>query len=269
MAERDLTLNALAGLTRITPRTLSNPATNKLMKLAITELMRKGTAALGEFVARLSQTPALAPKVGDYAGRLSRLLGIVDIDLHVEEVTGADKSPDVVADIFNRVNSGGTKVSKGDLALAKICADWPKVRDTMKQALKGWAGSGYHFNLDWLLRSVNTVLTGEAKFSFLHEKSVEEVQDGLKRAAKRLDTCLNLIAGRLGLEHDDILFGRFGVPVMARYLDQRHIALDDEDVLLLQFLLQPFFESRQEPSRFLFIGRQHALDDNGITIGDT
>jgi hypothetical protein len=110
--------------------------------------MRRGTAGLGEFVARLSQNPVLAAKVGDYVGRMSRLLGIVDIDLHVEEVTGADKSLDVVVDIFNRVNSGGTKLSKGDLALAKICADWPEARDTMKQVLKGWAASGYHFNLD-------------------------------------------------------------------------------------------------------------------------
>ncbi len=95
----------------------------------VTELMRKGTAGLGEFVARLSQDPALAPKVGDHAGRLSRLLGILDIELHVEEVTGADKTLDVVVDIFNRVNSRGTKLSKGDLALAKICADWPEARD--------------------------------------------------------------------------------------------------------------------------------------------
>jgi hypothetical protein len=107
----------------------------------VSELMRRGTAGLGEFVARLSQQPAQAPKLGDYVGRLSRLLGIVDIDLHVEEVTGADKSLDVVVDIFNQVNSGGTKLSKGDLALAKICADWPDARAKMKQALKGWTAA--------------------------------------------------------------------------------------------------------------------------------
>jgi hypothetical protein len=89
-----------------------------------------------------SSDPAVAAKVGDYVGRMSRLLGILDIDLHVEEVTGADKSLDVVVDIFNRVNSGGTKLSKGELALAKICADWPEARDTMKQTLKNWAMSG-------------------------------------------------------------------------------------------------------------------------------
>lgn len=204
----------------------------------LTELFQKGTAGLGELVARFSQHPAIAANVGDYIGRLSRLLGIVDIDLHVEEVTGSDKSLDVVVDIFNRVNSGGTKLSKGDLALAKICADWPEARDTMKQALKGWAASGYHFNLDWLLRSVNTVLTGEAKFSFLHDKSAEEVQAGLKRATKNIDACLNLISGRLGLDHDEVLFGRFAMPVMVRYLDQRNGSFDakERDKLLFWFV---------------------------------
>ena len=204
----------------------------------VTELMQRGNAGLGEFVARLSQQSTLAPKLGDYVGRLSRLLGIVDIDLHIEEVTGADKSLDVVVDIFNQVNSGGTKLSKGDLALAKICADWPGARDEMKQSLAGWVASGYHFNLDWLLRSVNTVLTGEAKFSFLHDKIAEEVQDGLKRAVKRIDTCLNLISGRLGLDHDQVLFGRFAIPVMVRYLDQRAGALDakERDKLLFWFV---------------------------------
>lgn len=187
----------------------------------VTDLMQKGSAGLGAYVARLAADAQFAPKVGDYAGRLSQLLSIGDIDLHIEEVTGPDKTLDVVVDIFNRVNSGGTKLSKGDLALAKICAEWPEGRDAMKLKLKEWAASGYHFNLDWLLRSVNTVLTGEAKFQFLHEKSAAEVQEALVRTNKHIDTTLNYIAGRLGLDHDQVLFGRFGVPVIVRYLDQR------------------------------------------------
>jgi hypothetical protein len=187
----------------------------------VTELLKKGTGGLGDFVTRLSAVPDHAPKVGEYVARLSRLLGITDIDVHVEEVTGADKSLDVVVDIFNRVNSGGTKLSKGDLALAKICADWPEGRDAMKAKLAEWAEHGFRFNLDWLLRSVNTVLTGEAKFQHLHEKTADEVRDALARACKHIDTILNLISGRLGLDHDQVFFGRFAVPVMARYLDTR------------------------------------------------
>ena len=200
----------------------------------VTCLMQNGVDGLGEFIDGLGLPPE---KLGQCVSRLARLLGIVNIDLHVEDVVGADKSLDIVVEIFNRVNSGGMKLSKGDLALAKICAEWPQARDSMKRLLSVWAKSGYHFDLDWLLRSVNTVLTGEAKFSFLHEKSSEEIQDALQRAKKGIDAILNMIDGYLGLDHDRVLFGRFAVPVMVRYLDQREgpLSTEERDKLLFWF----------------------------------
>jgi hypothetical protein len=184
-------------------------------------LLKAGSNGIGQLLGELAKHEALAPRAYAFMTPLSRILSILDIDLHVEEVTGADKTLDVVVDIFNRVNSGGTKLSKGDLALARICASWPEGRETMKDKLAGWSKSGYHFSLDWLLRSVNTVLTGEARFQHLHQKTALEVKDALTRATGHIDTCLTYIDGRLGLDHDDVFFGRFAVPVMARYLDQR------------------------------------------------
>lgn len=186
----------------------------------VTELMKNGQDGHEKLVETLAQHPEIGTQAVKYSGRISRILGILDIDLHAEEVTGEDMTVDVVVDIFNRVNSGGTKLSKGDLALAKICADWPEGRDAMNARLAGWAEYGYSFTLDWLLRSVNTILTGEAKFQHLHDKSAVEVEDALGRAGKHIDTCLNMIGNRLGLDHSQVFFGRFAVPVMARYLDQ-------------------------------------------------
>ena len=204
---------------------------NDPLWIDVTSVMQKGYDGLHEFIA--SNNPD-----AQHLKALTRLLAITDTDLHVEEVTGEEKTIDVVVDIFNRVNSGGTKLSKGDLALAKICADWPDAREVMKQSLKTWAESGYNFSLDWMLRSINTVLTGEAKFAFLHDKSKEDIQDALKRAKKGIDTSLNMIAGRLGLDHDRVLFGRYGVPVMVRYLDRRGAALpaEERDKLLFWFV---------------------------------
>ncbi|WP_306015009.1 DUF262 domain-containing protein [Oceanicaulis sp. MMSF_3324] len=203
----------------------------------VTDLMKGGQASLGQAVKVLSQDEALSERLSDYIGRLSKLLGIADIDLHIEEVTGADMTLDVVVDIFNKVNSGGTKLSKGDLALAKICAEWPEARGKMKSQLSEWSDQGYDFNLDWLLRSVNTVLTGEAKFTFLHDQSPDAVQSGLDRATRQIDNVLNLIAGRLGLDHARVLFGRFAIPIMVRYLDQKGGKLDERerDKLLFWF----------------------------------
>lgn len=204
----------------------------------VTELMKMGSAGVGNYVKNLTENPEYSAKVGDYISRLSQIVSILDIDLHIEEVTGKEKTIDVVVDIFNRVNSGGTKLSKGDLALAKICAEWPDARDTMKHKIKEWKDSGYNFNLDWLLRSINTVLTGEAKFQFLHNRSIDEIQDALKRATNHIDKSLNFIDGRLGIDHDRVLFGRFAVPIMVRFLDKfnGHIDEKDRDKLLFWFV---------------------------------
>ncbi len=108
----------------------------------------------------------------------------------------------------------------------------------MKLALKAWAAAGFHFELDWLLRNVNTIVTGEAKFQHLHDIGPEVVQDGLARAINRIDVALNMIGGRLGLDHDGVLFGRFAIPVMARYLDGKggHLDAVERDKLLFWFV---------------------------------
>ncbi len=209
-----------------------------ILWIDVTELMKKGQLGHEELTNRLAQNPDIGLKAVQYSGRISRLLGILDIELHTEEVTGKDKTLDVVVDIFNLVNSGGTKLSKGDLALAKICVDWPEARDTMKLKLEEWKNDNYDFTLDWLLRSINTILTGEAKFIFLHNKNAEEIQEGLKKASKYIATCLNMISGRLGLDHNQVFFGRFAVPVMVRYLDKHRGRLNDKqrDKLLFWYV---------------------------------
>lgn len=164
-----------------------------------------------------------------YSNNLAQLLGIRDIQIYDEEITESAQSIDVVVDIFNRINSGGTKLSNGDLALAKICVNWPEARETMNERLATWRNKGYNFDLDWLLRSVNTVLTGEARFRFLHGKSSLEIQGALKDAVNQINRCLNAIGGRLGLDHDRVLFGKYAFPVMARYLSGRGSGLPDAE----------------------------------------
>ena len=195
----------------------------------VSELMTKGMNGVVDYNNRFSASPEHASQIGKYANCFLRLLAIIGRELHVDEVTGADKSPDVVVDIFNRVNSGGTKLTQGDLALAKICANWPEARSEMKARLETWREADYAFTLEWLLRAINTVVTGEARFTHLHDRGAEEIKDGLQRAAGAIDTALNMIGGRLGLDHNRVLFGRFAIPVMVRYLDRRGTALGEHE----------------------------------------
>lgn len=190
----------------------------------VTELMQTG---VGRFIGRLLHNQAMTPRLETYIQRLNAVEGIKDIDLHVEEVTGADKTVDVVVEIFNRVNSGGTKLSKGDLALAKICTEWPQARQEMKKALATWERAGFYFNLEWLLRNTTAILTGEALFSALRKVTPDGFRAGLAQAQNACNYLLNMISGRLGLDHDRVLGGRYAFPVMTRYLVLRGGRLHD------------------------------------------
>lgn len=182
--------------------------------ISVTDLMLQGPEDLTDL---LSEIEGLSNKqFGQYVNRLQRLHGIRDIDLHDENISGDHMTVDVVVDIFNRVNSGGTKLSKGDLALARICALRPAARDELRGAIARWGSAGFEFTLDWFLRCVNVVVTGEAKFEAMKAVSSEDFGVGLKQAEQAVDFILNLLATRLGLDHDRVLMGRYGIPALVR-----------------------------------------------------
>ncbi|MEM8502414.1 MAG: DUF262 domain-containing protein [Cyanobacteria bacterium P01_D01_bin.1] len=184
----------------------------------VTDLMQQG---VGHFFPSLATNPEFAPKLADYANRLTAVDNIKNRDFHIEEVSGKDKTVDEVVEIFNNVNSGGTKLSKGDLALARICAAWPEARDELKSRLDKWSQAGFYFKLDWFLRCITAVTTNESLFSALKDVSTERFGKGLRDSENSIDTLLNIISSRLGLDHDRVLGGVYAFPLMTRYLDQR------------------------------------------------
>jgi hypothetical protein len=211
--------------------------------ISVTEIMQKG---LGHFIGQLYRNPELEPHADTFAERLNSIGQIKETELHIEEVTGEDKTVDVVVDIFNRVNSGGTKLSKGDLALAKICAQWPEARNEMKARLDKWRKAGFDFKLEWFLRCINTTITGEALFGALDKIDTSTFSSGLQQAEKAVDNLLNLVSGRLGLDHDRVLGSRYSFPLLVRYLADRggHLADYRERDHLLYWYIHSFLWGR-------------------------
>ena len=202
----------------------------------VTELMKEGA---GVAIARIAQNPDHISRIKDFSDRLNCLDGIKNIDLHIDQVTGENKTVDVVVDIFNRVNSGGTKLSKGDLALAKICAEWPEARDEMKVRLRKWENVGFNFKIDMFLRSITTIITHDAYFSSLVDISPTQVHKAIEDAEKCFDKLLNLISSRLGLDHDLVLGSRYSFPLLSRYMVMRGGELPDpreRDQLLFWYI---------------------------------
>jgi hypothetical protein len=233
----------------------------------VTQLMKIGA---GNFVGQLVEDPNYRGRIQEILDRLNRIGNIKERELYIEEITGADKTVNVVVEIFNNVNSGGTKLSQGDLALAKVCASWPEARQEMNQRLVKWQNAGFNFTLGWLLRTVNAVVTGDAFFTALKDVETPQIREGLARSEKLIDAVLNQVSSRLGLDHSQVLKSVFAFPVMARYLNQHDGRFTDyrERDRMLFWYIQTFLWGRYAGSTETVLSQDlHIVNEPENTLG--
>ncbi len=200
--------------------------------IAVTELMHP-EASMFEFADRFEKENRKK-----YGVRIERIIKIKGRQFFVETVSSIDKTLDDVVDIFNRVNSGGTKLTDGDLALAKISAKYPDAREQMQKRLTKWQSHGYWFSMDWLLRCVNAIVTGQSKFNFVADVGAEEFQTGLSQAEKHIDYVLTLIRAKLGFVDTSVLRSHNSFPAMIRFLAKEQAFPSDKtlDKLLYWYI---------------------------------
>lgn len=238
--------------------------------ISVTALMQKG---IGPFFPRFVDHPCQEL----YVNRLLAITNIKQRNFHVDTVTDSlaavgEEPMDVVVDIFNQVNSGGTKLSKGDLALAKICAYWPDAREEMQHRLNKWSDNGYNnFNLDWVLRCINAILTGQSDFAELdkHDFDEADIHSGLQRVEKHVDTALNLIASRLGLDDSYVLGSPNSLPAVLRFLEKEKTFPDfrTRDRLLYWYVHAMLWARYSGPVETVIRQDLQAVDENDDPVG--
>ncbi|MCR5351096.1 MAG: DUF262 domain-containing protein [Bacteroidales bacterium] len=184
--------------------------------ISVTELMQKD--ASNYLQEKVQHDPQNSAFWLSHMGVLVRLYNIVKTDIHIQTVSGPDKTIDVVVEIFNNVNSGGTKLSNGDLTLAKICSEWPEARDHLNEILARFKIAGYSFTMDWLLRCLTVFLTGQPYFNILAQQPIEQIKKAVPKTEKMIGTCLDHIGTTLGLDHDRVLGSVFAIVTMIGYI---------------------------------------------------
>jgi hypothetical protein len=76
------------------------------------------------------------------------------------------KSADIngAIDVFDRVNSRGTKLTDAELVLTHITGAWPQARRVLKKKMSEMKAKGFDFNLDLLTRCMVITLTKSALY---------------------------------------------------------------------------------------------------------
>ena len=126
--------------------------------------------------------------------RLTALRNITVQDYPVQTVPTSATITDAI-DVFDRVNSLGTKLSDAELALAHITGTWPHARREMKARIDELRTQRFNFDLTFMVRSLTGVVRRRALFETIHGANREELEAGWKQLSKLLSYLTTVLPG--------------------------------------------------------------------------
>lgn len=136
------------------------------------------------------------PAIIELAKRLNQNLNAMravrDVSLPVQVVPHHAQLEEAI-DIFDRINSQGTKLTDAELALTHVTAKWPQARRVLKEKMDFCAARDFDFNLTFMTRALVATVTGRALYELIHPRPLEDLQSGWKTLSKVLDYLMSVL----------------------------------------------------------------------------
>ncbi len=148
---------------------------------------------------------------------LSRLFRCLKADELINYFEIKRDSMDEVLDIFVRVNSGGTVLSKTDLLFSTIVANWQGARDEIDEFLKSVNKThrGYHFDSDFIMRACLYTLDMSTlmKVENFKKENIEQIRENWPEIKMSIKESIALL-DRLGFYADNIISSNAILPII-------------------------------------------------------
>jgi hypothetical protein len=140
-------------------------------------------------------------KIEIFYENLTKLKNIQNIDLTIQSVP-VHADLEAAIDIFDRVNSQGTKLTEADLALTHMTGKWSQARRELKSKIESLKKENFTFDLTFMTRALNAVVTQRAIFEILHKVPKEELIIGWNKLSKILDYLIIILPERAFINHN-------------------------------------------------------------------
>jgi hypothetical protein len=123
---------------------------------------------------------------------LTKLRNIKEKDIPVQ-IVPSDANLDRAIDIFDLVNSQGTKLTDAELALTHITGKWSDARREIKKKIEELEKHNFYFDLNFMTRVLTGIVTNRALFETIHDKPKDELVEGWEKSKKILDYLTNVL----------------------------------------------------------------------------
>lgn len=130
-----------------------------------------------------------------FTENLTKLCLILNCDLPEQLVPYYAELGETI-DIFDRVNSQGTKLSDADLALTHVTGKWSEARRLMKAKINALSKHNFFFDLTFMTRALTAIVTKRALYHTIHEQNQEELVQGWSKLTKILDLLVATLPGQ-------------------------------------------------------------------------
>jgi hypothetical protein len=128
---------------------------------------------------------------------INRLINKFNDDQLVSYFRIVDKELDDILDIFVRVNSGGTILSKSDLLFSTLVAHWEDGREQIEQLITDMNGQDglFSFNTDFLMRTCLFLVDAPMNFKLqtFDAKNINKIKDNWPQIRKALITAAGMM----------------------------------------------------------------------------
>ena len=167
---------------------------------------------------------ALAQKLMD---NLTRIRNIKEIDLP-EQIVPSHADLDESINIFDRINSQGTKLTDAELALTHVTGKWPRARRALKSKAEDCANHGFDFTLTFLTRALTATVTNRALFEAIHSRPRDELEAGWNKLVKILDYLMTILPQKAFIHSTNDLNTSNALIPLVTYLSINQSRFSDE-----------------------------------------
>lgn len=165
-----------------------------------------------------------------YNENLNQLKNILDREYPVQYPPPETHIDDAI-DIFDRVNSKGTKLTDADLALTHITGKWPQARRELKKKIEILSESGFYFELDFFVRCLVGIVKERALFETIHKTPESELKNGWEKLEKVIDYLIIILPKHAYIHStQDLNSTNVLVPVVV-YLSRNNSRFPNEKIL--------------------------------------
>lgn len=166
-------------------------------------------------------------KAQKFQGNLTKLKNTTEKEMPALMIPASAQLEDAI-DIFDLVNSQGTKLTDAELALTHVVGKWPLARRVIKEKIEALEKENYKFNLSFMTRCLTTTVSHRALYETIHAEPKESLIKGWNKLSKILDYLVSVLSSRGYIySTDDMSTTNVLVPVVA-YLGLHNGKFQDE-----------------------------------------